>query len=67
MSPSARKLAEIRLAPVERRFVEVVVRMAGKVQLDETRVAHIAPRVSGRIDRLYVNFIGVPVKRGDHR
>jgi Cu(I)/Ag(I) efflux system membrane fusion protein len=66
MSPSARKLAEIRLAPVERRFVEVAVRMAGKVQLDETRVAHIAPRVSGRIDRLYVNFIGVPVKRGDH-
>lgn len=66
MSPSARKLADIRLTPVERRFVEVSVRMVGTVQLDETRVAYVTPRVPGRIDRLYVNFVGVPVKKGDH-
>jgi Cu(I)/Ag(I) efflux system membrane fusion protein len=66
MSPAARKLAEVRIAPVERRFVEAAVRIVGKVQFDETRVAYIAPRVPGRIDRLYVNFIGVPVKKGDH-
>ncbi|MBM4143628.1 MAG: HlyD family efflux transporter periplasmic adaptor subunit [Lentisphaerae bacterium] len=66
MSEAARKLAAIRLAPVERRFVEVAVRMVGKVHMDETRIAYIAPRVPGRIDRLYVNFVGVPVKKGDH-
>jgi Cu(I)/Ag(I) efflux system membrane fusion protein len=66
MSPSARKLTEVRLAPAERRFIEVAVRIVGKVQLDETRVSYIAPRVSGRIDRLYVNFVGVPVRKGDH-
>ena len=36
MSPSARKLADIRLTPVERRFVEVSVRMVGTVQFDYT-------------------------------
>ncbi len=66
MSPAARKLAEIRLAPVERRFARIAVRLAGKVQFDETRIAYIAPRVSGRIDRLYVNFVGVRVNQGDH-
>lgn len=66
MSQAAQKLADVRLAPVERKFVDVAVRMVGKVQFDETRVAYIAPRVPGRIDRLYVNFVGVPVRKGDH-
>lgn len=66
MSPAARKRAEVRLAAVERKFVETSVRMVGKAQFDETRVAHIATRVPGRIDRLYVNFVGTPVKKGDH-
>ncbi|MGQ9662815.1 MAG: efflux RND transporter periplasmic adaptor subunit [Kiritimatiellia bacterium] len=64
MSPLARKLAEIQLVPVERRFVDVSLRMVGKVTLDETRVAYITTRVPGRIDRLYVNFVGTPIKKG---
>ncbi len=66
LSPAARKLAEVAVAPVERRSFAVEIRMSGKVQFDETRLAYIAPRVSGRIDRLYANFAGMPVKPGDH-
>jgi Cu(I)/Ag(I) efflux system membrane fusion protein len=66
LSPAARKLAEVAVAPVERRSVAVEIRMVGKVQFDETRLTYIAPRVSGRIDRLYANFAGMPVKAGDH-
>jgi Cu(I)/Ag(I) efflux system membrane fusion protein len=65
LSPAARKLAEVAVAPVERRSVAVEIRMVGKVQFDETRLANIAPRVPGRIDRLYANFAGMPVKAGD--
>ena len=65
LSPAARKLAEIEVAPVERRAVSVEIRMAGKVQFDETRLAAIAPRVAGRIDRLYANYVGMPVSAGD--
>lgn len=66
LSPAARQLAEVAVAPVERRFVAVEIRMVGKVQFDETRLAYISPRVPGRIDRLYANFAGMPVKTGDH-
>jgi Cu(I)/Ag(I) efflux system membrane fusion protein len=66
LSPAARRLAEIATAPVERRSVAVEIRMVGKVQFDETRLATISPRVPGRIDRLYANFAGMPVKAGDH-
>lgn len=65
LSPAARALAEIVVAPVERRFVPVELRMVGKVQFDETRLAYIAPRVPGRIDRLYANYTGMAVKSGD--
>lgn len=66
LSPVARKLAGVMLATVERRPVAVEISMVGKVRFDETRLAYISPRVSGRIDRLYANFAGVPVKAGDH-
>lgn len=65
LSPVARKLAEIEVAPVEHKSVAVEVRMVGKVQFDETRLAYISPRVDGRMDRLYANFVGMPVKAGD--
>ncbi|MCX6348956.1 MAG: efflux RND transporter periplasmic adaptor subunit [Candidatus Aureabacteria bacterium] len=66
LSPAARRLAEVEVAPVERRSVAIEIRLVGKVQFDETRLAYISPRVPGRIDRLYANFVGLPVKAGDH-
>lgn len=65
LSPAARQLAEVAVSPVERRSVAVDVRLAGRIELDETRVAKIEPRVAGRIDRLHANFTGIPVKAGD--
>jgi Cu(I)/Ag(I) efflux system membrane fusion protein len=65
LSAAARKLAEVETAPVERRSVAVEIRLAGKVQMDETRVATITPRVAGRIDRLYANYTGMAVKPGE--
>jgi Cu(I)/Ag(I) efflux system membrane fusion protein len=66
LSESARKLAQVETAPVERRFADVTVRMVGKVQFDETRVAYVTARVPGRIDRLHANVTGVAVKQGEH-
>jgi Cu(I)/Ag(I) efflux system membrane fusion protein len=66
MSEAAQALAEIRTAPVERKFVEARVRMVGKVDYDETRVQHITAWFPGRLDRMYVDYTGIPVKKGDH-
>ncbi len=52
--------------PVERKYVTADIRMVGKVEYDETRLAHITAWVSGRLDRLYVDYAGVQVNKGDH-
>ncbi|MCH7871769.1 MAG: efflux RND transporter periplasmic adaptor subunit [Planctomycetes bacterium] len=66
LSPRAQKLAEIEVASVVRKFVEAEIRMVGKIDYDETRVKYITAWVPGRLDRLYVDYTGVPVKKGDH-
>jgi len=65
-SEAAIKLMEIETAPVERKFVTARIRMVGRIDYDETRVKHITAWVPGRIDRLYVDFTGITVKKGDH-
>ncbi len=63
---AGRKLMEIETAPVERRFVEARIRMVGKIEYDETRLAYITAWVPGRLDRLFVDYTGVSVRKGDH-
>ncbi len=65
-SREAIKLMEIETTPVERKFVTAEIRMVGKVEYDESRVKEIAAWVPGRIDRLYVDFTGILVSKGDH-
>ena len=64
LSPTARKLARVDLARVERREVSVETRMVGKVTIDETRMGTITAWMAGRIDTLYVDSTGSVVKRG---
>jgi Cu(I)/Ag(I) efflux system membrane fusion protein len=66
LSSAAMKLAEIQTAPAEKKYVVTEVRMVGKVDYDETRLSYISAWVSGRIDRLYVDFTGTSVRKGDH-
>ena len=66
MSAGAMALAEIETAPVERRSVAREVDMVGKIAFDETRLAYITSWVSGRLDRLFVDYTGVTVRAGDH-
>ncbi|VGO21448.1 efflux RND transporter periplasmic adaptor subunit [Pontiella sulfatireligans] len=66
VSPYAAKLLEIETSEVARQFMSAEVRMVGKVDYDETRVTYISAWVPGRIDRLFVDYTGIPVKKGDH-
>ena len=66
LSEKAKKLAEVEVVPVKRKFVTTEIRMVGKVDYDETRMKYITARFPGRLDRLYVDYTGIPVKEGDH-
>ncbi len=66
LSKEAVKLLAVETAPVERRFAKAEVRMTGKVAYDETRLKYITAWVGGRLERLFVDYTGVPVREGDH-
>ncbi|RMG06596.1 MAG: efflux RND transporter periplasmic adaptor subunit [Planctomycetota bacterium] len=66
LSEAAAKLAEIETAPVERRPVQREVRFVGRVDYDETRLDYITAWFPGRLDRLFVDFTGTRVEKGDH-
>ena len=65
-TPQAVALMKVQTAPVERKFVTAEVRMVGKIDYDETKLAYITSWAPGRLDRLYVDYTGVPVREGDH-
>ncbi len=66
ISESAAVLAAIRTAPAVRRGARTDIRLSGKIQPDETRVEIISARIAGRIDRLFVDYEGIAVSKGDH-
>ncbi|MCF6187719.1 MAG: efflux RND transporter periplasmic adaptor subunit [Desulfobulbaceae bacterium] len=59
----ARKLAQVEVRPVVRGKAATEIRMVGKVDYDETRVGTITSWVSGRIDKLFVDYTGSRVRR----
>ena len=60
------KLAEVETTLVRYENVSHEVRLVGKVDYDETRLSYISAWVPGRIDRLFVDFTGTKVRKGDH-
>lgn len=66
INSDVQKLMNVQTVPVQRRYVTANVPMVGKVEYDETRVAHVTAWVSGRLDRLFVDYTGVQVNEGDH-
>lgn len=66
MSAAAAALSRIETVPVARFFPTAEARLYGKVTYDETSVARLSAYFPARIDRLFVNYVGVPVSKGDH-
>jgi len=64
MSEAAKALAEVETAPATRRLVVKEVSLVGKIDYDETRLRTITAWVPGRLDRLYVDYTGVAVRKG---
>lgn len=66
VSPETRALMTIASSPVLRQYVSHDIPMVGKVDYDETKFGYITAWVPGRLDRLYVDYSGVLVNKGDH-
>lgn len=58
------QLAGVTYAAVESTDIGRTLRTVGKVGYDETRLQHVHPRVDGWVERVFVDFTGDLVKKG---
>ncbi len=63
-SKDAIELANVETSVVSRRQPEKKVRLYGKVQADERLLQSQVAHISGRIDKLFVNFTGEGIRKG---
>lgn len=64
IDPARQQLIGLQIAPVTRGQVSGSWRTVGRVEVDPTRVRKTNVKVEGYIERLYVDFVGRPVRRG---
>ncbi len=65
LSESAIKLADIETIIVTKGTPEKTVFLQGKIQADERNIAELTARFGGRIEKLFVNFTGQEVSKGE--
>ncbi|HUS86493.1 MAG TPA: efflux RND transporter periplasmic adaptor subunit [Bacteroidales bacterium] len=65
MSESAAKLASIQTMVVTMGVPEKTVYLQGKVEADERNIAELTARFGGRIEKLFINFTGQNVQKGE--
>jgi multidrug efflux pump subunit AcrA (membrane-fusion protein) len=64
VSPDGARLAGLQTAVARRGTMARTVRTVGEVKADETRIRAVQVRISGWVERLYVNSTGQAVRKG---
>ncbi len=64
VTPSKQQLMGVRTATVEQKPLVRDIRTTAQVVPDETRIAHIHVKVPGYVDKVYVDFVGQLVRKG---
>jgi membrane fusion protein, copper/silver efflux system len=64
IDPAAARSMGITIATAELAPVRRTLRTTGHVAYDETRLTTVSPKVGGFVERLYVDFTGQAVRRG---
>jgi len=64
MTESAARLADIQTVVISKGSPEKSIYLQGKVEADERNIAEMTARFGGRIEKLYINFTGQNVRKG---
>ncbi len=65
MTEAAAKLAQIQTMSVTKGTPQRSVYLQGKIHADERNISELTARFGGRIEKLFVNFTGQNVKKGE--
>lgn len=66
IDPAARRVANIRTVAVTSMPMTRTIRTIGELSSDEGTLKTLSAYVYGRLDRLYADYTGVVVEKGDH-
>ncbi|WP_339790060.1 efflux RND transporter periplasmic adaptor subunit [uncultured Imperialibacter sp.] len=64
LSNAAMKIAEVEMSTIKKKAPYKEVYLPGKVMADERNIAELTARYPGRIEKLFVNFTGEKVRKG---
>ena len=65
VDPRRQQLINVQTTEVEVRFLEKVIRTVATLELDETRIEYVHPKIQGWIDKVFVDFTLQHVNQGD--
>lgn len=66
IEPAQRRLANIQTARAESSTLQATLQTVGAIAIDESRQATIAAYIDGRLERLFADYTGVDIAKGDH-
>jgi multidrug efflux pump subunit AcrA (membrane-fusion protein) len=64
IAPDRQQLIGVRTSTVGREPLVRSVRTTGQITADETKIEHVHVKISGYIDKVYVDYVGQLVKKG---
>jgi multidrug efflux pump subunit AcrA (membrane-fusion protein) len=64
LNARAQRLAQVKTEEIQ--FLQIFreIKTVGEIDYDERKVAFVAARIPGRIDKLFVDFTGVQIRKG---
>ncbi len=65
VDPRRQQLINVQTTEVEVRSLEKVIRTVATLELDETRIEYVHPKIQGWIDKVFVDFTLQHVNQGD--
>jgi Cu(I)/Ag(I) efflux system membrane fusion protein len=65
ISPARQQLIGVRTTTVAREPLRTTIRTVGTLAYDETRVTQVNTKIAGWVDRVFVDYVGKLVRRGE--
>lgn len=65
ITPEKQQLIGVKTGVVERKILEKTIRAVARIEYDETRLSYVNTKIEGWIEKLYVDYTGKPVKKGE--
>jgi RND family efflux transporter MFP subunit len=64
ISPARQQTIGVRTAIVGHQSLDTTIRTVGAMAYDETRITEVHPKVAGWVERIFVDYVGKTVRRG---